>query len=411
MSVTRRSRLGAGTAWLLVLVVVGYPVAGLLAAALNLDSLVAAVPLRVAVVALAFRLLLVPPSAPRRRPHWAVDMFAVLYLVRLLWDTAVVGVPGAAAALVFFVATVLIPAAALRLHAGDLDHDLAARLLLRMGGGVCLAALAMHALGIGAERSLTEATGRLWFEALNPISLGHAAVSALIGAMCLAGTRLRGMDCALLLAGSIAALATIALAGSRGPLISLGAAALVYMIASRRWFWILLVAAVATIALMDSDSLVLERLTTIDEDASAFERLLLQQSALSAFASSPVVGSAFVEPEMLTYPHNIFIETAMALGVVGLVVLLLTLARVVKRGIREVSQRRLLVTLLLVQYLVAAQFSGALWGHATLWAALVLLAPYTGRRARPLPEYPVSQAPAGATNELQDQGPGPLART
>ena len=78
--------------------------------------------------------------------------------------------------------------------------------------------------------------------------------------------------------------------------------------------------------LLDEDGELWRRFSTIEEDVSALDRLLLQGNAISQYLDRPILGSAFVELRLLTYPHNLFIETAMALGVVGLVVLVAMLA-------------------------------------------------------------------------------------
>jgi O-antigen ligase len=122
--------------------------------------------------------------------------------------------------------------------------------------------------------------------------------------------------------------------------------------------------------LLQSDLALFARLLAGGEDESSMERLLLQSNAIGLFMQSPLIGSAFAEFELDTYPHNVFIETAMALGVVGLVALAWALKDGI-RGLRSAPHRQsLLLAMVFVQYLCAFQFSGAIYGSAVFWATL-----------------------------------------
>lgn len=379
----RRPRVAA--AWLFVGVVIGYPVAGLLASAMNWDSLMTSIPLRILILGLSTWLWLTTRNPGRRRGGLWLALFGAAYLLRLLWDLGVAQVPGAVEALAFFVATVAIPAAALWRGGSSMSETQAMRLMFVLGSVICILALAMHTLGIGQDRSLTEVTGRLSFEALNPITIGHTAASTLIAALCMVRHGLKPGQAPLLIAGGVAAGATLLLAASRGPLLCLAAAGLVYAVATGRWFWLALIALALTPFLFAADSELLLRFSTIEEDESALERLVLQANAIDQFLSSPLLGSAFVERELLTYPHNLFVETAMALGIVGLLLLLSILVKSGRAIGRHIGSGQLLVALLVVQYFVGAQLSGAIYGHGPLAASLALLLAMTHWRAtRPM---------------------------
>lgn len=395
MAVRRHARSQASVAWLLVAVIIGYPVAGLAASALNWDSLIASVPLRVAVLVLSLWVW-VRNRNPGDHPGqaWLVG-FATLYMIRLVWDAAINSVPGAAEAIVFYLLTVLVPALALWRGVHALDERQAVRLMFGTGTLICTVALVMHLLGIGQDRSLTEATGRLSFEALNPISLGHAAATTLIAAMCMMHKSTRASTIPWLLAGSTVAAVLLMLAASRGPLLCLVFAALVFATATRRWHWLLLFSVTILPWFIDVDAELWQRFTNIEEDDSALERLLLQANAIDQFVGSPFLGSAFVESEFLTYPHNLFIETGMALGFVGLVLLLVLLRHMLGSMVRQLRSGLLLVPLLFLQYFVSAQLSGAIYGNAALWATASVLIGCQARRRRTRPP-----APASATSQL-----------
>jgi hypothetical protein len=369
----RRKRARLAVAWLFVGVVIGYPVAGLLASARDWDSVAASIPLRIGLILLSAWVWLTTRNPGRGRGGLWLAAFGIAYLVRLLWDIGVAQVPGAVEALAFFVATVAIPAAALWRGVSSLSEAQAMRLMFILGSAICLVALGMHTLGIGQNRSLTEATGRLSFEALNPITIGHTAVSTLISGLCMVRNGLKPGQAPLLIVGGLAAGTTLLLAASRGPLLCLAAAGLVFAVVTGRWFWLALITLALTPFLSAADSQMLARFSAIEQDQSALERLVLQANAIDQFLSRPVLGSAFIELELLEYPHNLFVETAMALGLVGLLLMLFVLAKAWIAIVRHVGAGQLLVALLFVQYFVAAQLSGAIFGHGALAAGMVLL--------------------------------------
>lgn len=368
--------------WVFTLTVAGYPVFGLLAALLDLNSALTTIPFRLGLLVLS--LLLFCQAKDRHDGHLSQALlwiFWFLYGLRLLWDVAVADVPGALDAAVFFVLAVLVPCAAMSRTTLDGQEAQLAWLLAVIGGGTCLLAAAMHFLQLGQARSLTEQTGRLFFEAVNPITLGHAAVTTLIALLCVARAQPARLRMALMALAGAAALACLVLTASRGPALVLVICAAVFIWRTGHWRLMLVGALLMLPLLLGEISQLEARFTDIEYDESALERIMLQTSALAQFQLHPFLGSAFVEPIMGTYPHNIFIETAMALGVVGLALLTAVLGMAGLRMLRRLRAGELLVPLLFLQYLLAAQLSGAIYGNAALWVTTVALL-FAGRGAQ-----------------------------
>lgn len=360
--------------WLFVLTLIGYPITGLLASALDLESTTLSVPFRAAVVLLALWTLsrARPDKCNSESMRW-LFAFWLVYFIRLAWDWLVAGVPGSMEAMIFFILTVVIPCRALAFGASSMSERSATLLLIWMGAGVCAVAVLMNTLQVGSGRSLTEQTGRLSFEAINPISLGHVAATTLIAIICLAQHRLSRVHWIALIPAVLLAGACLVLAASRGPVVALGLAAIAFVAGTRRWRLLLLMALPLLLQVLDSDRELWLRFANIDEDVSALERLLLQGNAIEQFLNHPLLGSAFVELEFLEYPHNLFIETAMALGVLGSVILIAVLVKASISAVQLARRGRLLVPLLFAQYLVGAQLSGAIYGNVGLWATVALL--------------------------------------
>jgi O-antigen ligase len=215
--------------------------------------------------------------------------------------------------------------------------------------------------------------GRLAFEALNPITLGHVAASTLLALLCLTSYRapfpLRWIQVGIAVVAAIC----LMVAGSRGPILALGCAGFAYAVMSGRWRWVVGLSLVVAISLFRTETSLFERFATGGQDASSLERLFIQGNAILQFLGSPIYGSAYAELESLEYPHNLIIETAMALGSIGLVVLLIVLVTTAARLRREWRSRELLVPVLFVQYFIAVQLSGSIWGGTAFWVLVCIL--------------------------------------
>ena len=406
--------LSSAASWALALTLVGYPIAGLIGSALNWDSTLASIPFRLGVLALS--VVLWARSPPLRiwvkRSPWLIG-FSLLYLLRLLWDLGVAGVPGAGEALTFYIVTVLAPATALGLVAGQVREDQAAQAIALLGGLVCAMAVTMYFMGWGLDRSLTEQTRRLSFEAVNPITLGHVAVSTVIAAVAIVQRRGRGWQ-RLLAPGLIGiALTCLVLAASRAPLLALGVCGLTYALSTGSWRtrFLLLGAALligaAAFLSTGGESELIVRFSDLEEDDSSLQRLLLQTNAITQFLGSPILGSAFTELEFLEYPHNLFIETGMALGVVGLIFMVGLIYGAGVQFVRRLRAGEVLVPLLLLQYFLAFQFSGSLWGSAGFWALMAVVLGLQSVPALRLPERARQKSPRAPTPATQASSPAP----
>lgn len=371
--------------WLFSSALMGYPLVGLLTALADTSSTVFAIPFRLGVLALALTLLAMRPQG--RRPLALGEIllwtFALIYLLRLTWDSfdKIAGAPEAA---VFFAVGTLVPCAALtfsRLDLASYEYPIA-KILVAIGGLTCMLAVCMHFLKLGEAQSLTAVTGRLSYTAINPISLGHVATTTLLAAVCLMRHRLKVVVWTTVTLASVAALLCLALTASRGPVLALVTSGVVYMVATRNWKMVaaslVLVTCMALVGLGSID----ERFTGWGHDASIQARFELQFAALADFFQAPVLGSSFLDLTTLSYPHNLFVESAMAMGVVGLLTAILLVFMALRRSLQLLKNGAMLIVLLFVQYLIAAQFSGALYGSAALWISmLAVLATLHSRNA------------------------------
>ncbi len=376
----RVDRLAIGLVSVLIaLTLVGYPMAGLVASGLGLESTLTSFPLRglVLLVSIVTTVHFARSGQPMRVDMWIIAFFW-LYLIRLFWDLQNPAFEDLDQAILFFLGTCVVPALAVMVGVRGYDERLTAKFILIPGAIVCVGAVILNWLGIGDTAELTEASGRLWLSALNPISLGHVGTTTLIAVLVLwRRPGLPGGRAALMVAAVVAAVCLV-MAASRGPIVALIVVLISFAVLRGRLGRIvaaglsLLIVVPMVLALQGIT--IIDRFTDISGDISARERLIVQGNALEQAMAHPLFGSAYVESFSGQYPHNLIIESFLALGVVGLTVFLFLCLRGGMQAFVRLRSGQILLPLLLVQYFISAMFSGSLWGASALFAVLSMLA-------------------------------------
>jgi hypothetical protein len=371
----KQGRAARWLAWAFALTLIGYPLAGLAAVFAGLPSWMMSYPFRLVVVGFsAWLMVRFARLQPRGRIPALLAVFWLLYVGRLLVDMAS-GPPGAAEALFFFALTTLIPMIVLARMAPHWDDALAARAVFLVGTAICGGGVLLGTGVIVSDRQL-EITTRLFLDTVNPVTFGHVAASTLIAAAALTPYRSRKISGLLLLIGSVLALWCLVLAGSRGPILGLAVSALFIALAQRRLGLLAVLPIIGAVLVMAGVDEIVERFSALgstEVDASVLERLVLQANAIDIFLANPLLGGAFAEFDLFSYPHNVFLETAMALGIVGLAILFTLVLRSLHQVRIRLQQGQVLLPLLFMQYFVGIQFSGSLWGSSPFWACMALL--------------------------------------
>jgi hypothetical protein len=230
-------------------------------------------------------------------------------------------------------------------------------------------------------------TGRFSLPALNPISIGHLGLTFLITMMWLSKScKNIGPRFLVLVGGSLGVLLII-LSASRGPLIS-GFIVCTFYVMSRSRFpirKIFLYSLLITFVLLVfvkvhpqylASMLLLFRIGIEDQSLSYREEAIT--GAIIQFLNNPIFGGGIVEEATGFYPHNVFIESFMALGLVGgLLLLALNLILLKNLWIQLKSgESRGWIGLLYLQQLVAVQFSGSIVKSPEYWIFVCLLIRY-----------------------------------
>jgi hypothetical protein len=366
--------------WVFVFSVIGFEITALTVSILGIDSRLMTVPFRAVVLGLSLLLLGSWLLNPRGRfISFLLVFYLAAYAVRLLYDWLLLGYPEAQEALVFFLGVAAIPAVALSLtwqpDTGDIP--LAKRLLV--AGSIFLGLVFLGtARGVVVEGWADQ--GRLGFAALNPSSVGYASA-----VVCTAGTYLAFSKGATGIlwrvigaAVGVLALSTLLSSGSRGPMIG--------MILALSWYALsnFQRASFATIAVLVFSFLVPVMLQVLDTgltgrimawmeggwqtDLSSLDRIELQSRAIQDFLDAPVFGKHFADPAFgFAYPHNVYIETAMALGVVGLAPLIAVTVLALLRIHQYFGAAHPLLVMIFIIHFMAAQVAGAMFAAMMLY--------------------------------------------
>jgi O-antigen ligase len=136
-------------------------------------------------------------------------------------------------------------------------------------------------------------------------------------------------------------------------------------------------------------------------DPSIGLRIDLLRDGIDAFLRSPIVGSYFSSPTggLWSYPHNIVVETAMAMGVIGLIALVALGVHLVV-AVARCWETHALIVALMIETGVVAMASGVIWSSSDLFVvAAMLLASLSPKN---LPREPAQPAVNATRNDHRD---------
>jgi O-Antigen ligase len=367
-----------------IMILVGYPAVGVLVSFVGVtgNTRVLTAPYRVLAILIALPVIV---AALGRKLPGRIDpllgIFWLMYLTRLSYDWQFGGIDGADAALLFFLTVVMVPTiAAISLGTNTYSDIDFARPLIIAGAIVICMIYAAWFLGLGFNPWAAQGveTTRLMFEALNPISVGMVSANVLIGAAFLFFAAPPKGYFKFFVLGTMGLSAVLLLvANSRGPIVACTVAlAWFFTNKMKRFVYLIPFLLVALFfAPLEGDVIqnMLERFNVeVATDGASQDRLIAQKAAFMAFFDYPVLGAFYIDPELGIgyYPHNIVIETAMALGLVGLLPLLTLIFRAAKIAFASFGKDHPLIVTLLILHFLFAGLSGTLWGVDTLYMLL-----------------------------------------
>lgn len=233
-----------------------------------------------------------------------------------------------------------------------------------------------------------EDTGRLRLDALNPISLGNLGCLLVLQALWyLAVRRSSLVKSMFFFFGLSIGLYLLVASNSRGPLLALlvGLLFFAFLMPRRLAFFYLIV----LVLLFFVFSWVLYFLgenygfgiydrmfsQNIVYDESSLARQFAYAESFRVFFDKPLTGDGLELIEIRSYPHNIVLESFVSTGLVGGIIFVIVIFSVLMKAIRlfESANSFSWASLLFVQFLVAAQFSGSLINSTSFWVSLGLI--------------------------------------
>lgn len=386
-----------GCIWFLT--VLGYPIFILVAIVLSLQTVYASYFFRIIIIILclselkSFGIFSALKSIPL-----SIRILTMAYLCRLTYDAIFLGFPPFLFNATFLIAVVMLPALAVGRYQIMYKLENWSEIFGYSGGVLCFGFLMIFFLGIAENQSTSLMVGRLSYISINPISIGNIGAITILAAFILYIKQSERNKITFFLIGFLGYL-TLALSVSRGPALSIGLTLffLTYLYFGLRKIHI----GVFLLVLMCSSPFVVnhlkpnlfsgEALGTLrfsknipispDEQQkfgnfifndSGSERIISQKEALKQFVQSPVFGFRSV---LYTsdYPHNIFIEMLMALGIFGTILLSWILYRGFVAANTAIKNKIYLVPSLFFLSFFSFQFSGAIWNSSIFWVTLICL--------------------------------------
>jgi len=380
---------------LLALNLVGFSVVASLANSLGVLATPYAITMRGIVLGLSCVLLVMAVG----RKHTALPknhfllfflLFWVVYVWRLFYETSfrtslLAKDPGDY--WIWAIGTCLIPALALLVKVKDEAFQTAYRwslfFLVFASCVVVFSGSTSHLSSSGTVQDI----GRFNTESINPITIGHIGLSLLILIIWYSFLQEKTFlwkKRTIISGGILLGLYLVISSASRGPIVTLFVVIIFYLFSvnfKKTWkpifLFLVLLAIGYVLAVHFEES---GRFSTIsriesafsDEDMAVVGRKTSYAGAWNQFLESPVLGDTLEERITRFYPHNVILESLMATGIVGGTFFLMMLTFGVICAYRLLKTRNVngWVGLIFIQYLIAAQFSGAIYNTTMMWTFL-----------------------------------------
>lgn len=374
----------------------GYPLVAGLSTTLDLPNRPISLAMRASIALLSLYLILSNINKTtahlrgiRRVIFLCTSIFVFLYLLRLTTITAFSPLVPLSTAIDFWVWAVgamLLPVVGLSMaRSYDTDWSSFYRLAFIVSFFASLL-VAINASTYVTNEFETYDSGRARLETLNPILFGHLGASLFLLSLSSLwqNARKRRKKLVIFVVGVALGSYLLITANSRGPFFSTAAAlffAVLVLSGRNKGIFTLMIIFVAIglapLLLWIENNLGITTYTrlfgqSLSYDVSVVARKDLYLAALQDFADYPFfgVGPGLTEPGL--YPHNVTIEAFMTVGILGglLFSAMQFLVFILLWQICRARRDLIWISMIVIQYVVAAQFSGALHSSAQFWAVI-----------------------------------------
>lgn len=381
--------------WIFVLVLIGYPCVAAVVEILGVDSRTITVPYRGLIAAASVGVLTI---AALSRPRFKLSLFWLawagfwtLYAARILLDS-LFNPPAMALApseyWMYSIGVSMLPATAIAIL-GERATGLRSFQKIGYLGLLGLVSTLWVLINYDPAFSLSNlAVLRAETDTLNPIALGHLAVTCIIISICAAFGKRESPAKFLFFYTPLLLISFFVLfiSSSRGPALSLLTVGFICGIRSGLSFKFAIglgLAAIFFFVLLNPEllhSFFVDRL--LNDMWKDSTRIQLLTNSFKLIIENPMLGAG-IEP-METYPHNLIVESFLAggipMGILFLTMLIISTWRAV--SISNIRQSESWVGLLHIQYAVAAMVSGSLYFAGPFWLLMAAVVSITPRKHR-----------------------------
>ncbi len=244
---------------------------------------------------------------------------------------------------------------------------------------------------MGLEQS--ESVGRMSTSVLNPITLGHTGVSLLLMSLyhLISKRQVKESNIRYILGVLVGILATLS-AASKGPMVAFILVLFLYAIFTlkpRKVLTFFYFGVIASLFIWQSLDFLEEKfglnafkrfeglLGAADgkKDMSTDSRVHHIHDAWDQFLFSPLFGSGIVEKNSGYYPHNVYLESFMSIGLIGGLIFVFLVLSMVYKSIYLLKNNYELgwVGLIAIQYSIGALFSGSICTSNPAWLSMSLV--------------------------------------
>jgi hypothetical protein len=371
------------TSWLYSLLFVatttGYPLAGALTTILTPGSQTISFAFRGSVIALSLILLITGLFKGQLTSMTKlVILFFLAGFARIFYDNFVSFVQDADKIGLYFIGTIVIPSLALGYCQSYYDSKKLIQMVFWYNAFVCILVSYINYSGVAGDGDITEKVGRLFFVSLNPTLIAYSGFFAIVSGYLISKKSSLSLKVIVIFI-SILSLNLMTLAISRGPWIALFFS-FGYVAMKRRSFYImgLMIGLGLALGLFLSDSAleplaIFNRFTSVGVDQSSQERIFAVQRSIDGMLEYPFWGIAYVDPVALFYPHNLVIESGMALGVGGAAMMVIIQFRLLRACLAMRSDSELILGVFILTVLTTAYLSGSIWQSSDFWGVTALV--------------------------------------
>jgi O-antigen ligase len=323
--------------------------------------------------------------------------FIIFYSIRVLYDTTGSGStaenPGTFLLLWFPIT--LIPA----INFLYIDFSKSNKYLIYSWIFLCIIGAGILSLSPSQSEQFASQGGRLSNLALNPIALGNYAGSLVLLALFISLNQkavfsgLVGKFSKIVFPATAAiGVAGVFLSGSRGPLISLLICVLILFLTSSQKtkmglkFVVTLLLIIGLFGFgvsfaLEQGSGSIERIFATEEELSGTSRfsgtensrLYLYSLVLEKVEKNPLFGFGLELPDGLGYPHNLILESFLALGILGGLMFIILQIYMLFQAFALLKHKNSYkaawgwLGILFIQYFIASMSSGSIYGSYVLW--------------------------------------------